>query len=569
MAFKLLVCDDDDGIREVIKSTLKKKGFEVLEAKNGKEAVELCSKHSFDCILMDIEMPVMDGIEATKRILEINPAAVVIGITGHCNKAKDLQLAQAKEVLPKPFSTKELLLIIEKHTKNEKYFAEVQVPKNLDFAKILDDALVGCYIFDEDWKIVYVNDIVSAFTGYSKDELVGMNVFNLLYEEDIQKAKEAMNRSSLGKNVFYEVRYRTKEAKIRWAWGFNKLIELYGRRYFLGYWIDVTRQKRLEEKLRENEEFFKNLIEDSIAAVYIATESRFLYVNRATEEITGYKREELLSLHPIQDLVHPEDRAMVGRRLKERIAGLRMPEIYSFRILTKSGRVKWVTARNSKIIYQGQPAVCATVIDSTDVYELAEKLKARQDYLKLLNRIMRHDVANALTPIVFALEEFQENDVAKMALSKAEYIANLIKILRELESGIEDLKPVRLDELARKIAESFGVSFEGEKVVVMANESISIIAQNLVENAVKYGGREVKVEVQKVEKWGILRVSDRGKGIPEELKERIFDPGFSTGGGTGMGLFIVKTLTEFLGGKVKVYDNVPSGAVFEVTLPLA
>lgn len=184
---------------------------------------------------MDIEMPVMDGIEATKRILEINPKAVVIGITGHCNRAKDLQLAQAKEVLPKPFSTKELLLIIEKHTKNEKYFAEVQVPKNLDFAKILDDALVGCYIFDEDWKIVYVNDIVSAFTGYSKDELVGMNVFNLVYEEDIQKAKEAMNRSNLGKNVFYEVRYRTKEAKIRWAWGFNKLIELYGRRYFLGY----------------------------------------------------------------------------------------------------------------------------------------------------------------------------------------------------------------------------------------------------------------------------------------------------------------------------------------------
>ncbi len=292
-------------------------------------------------------------------------------------------------------------------------------------------------------------------------------------------------------------------------------------------------------------------------------------MNRVTEEITGYKREELLSLHPIQDLVHPEDRAMVGRRLKERIAGLRLPEIYSFRILTKSGRVKWVTVRSSRIIYQGQPAVCATVIDSTDVYELAEKLKARQDYLKLLNRILRHDVANALTPVVFALEEFQENDLAKVALSKAEYIANLIKILRDLESGIEDLKPVRLDELARKIAESFGVSFNGEEVVVMANESISIIAQNLVENAVKYGGREVKVEVRKSEKWGILRVSDKGRGVPDELKEKIFEPGFSTGGGTGMGLFIVKTLTEFLGGKVKVYDNVPNGAVFEVTLPLA
>jgi two-component system chemotaxis response regulator CheY len=322
VAFRLLVCDDDDGTREVIKSTLKKKGFEVLEAKNVKEAVELCSKHSFDCILMDIEMPVMDGIEATKRILEINPKAVVIGITGHCNRAKDLQLVQAKEVLPKPFSTKELLIIIEKHTKNEKNVSDVQVLKNLDFAKILDGALVECYIFDEDGKIVYVNDIVSAFTGYSKDELAGMNAFNLVYEEDIQKAKEARNRSSLGKNVFYEVRYRTKGAKIRWAWGFNKPIELNGKRYFLGYLIDVTRQKRLEEKLKENEEFFKNLIEDSLAAVYIANESRFLYVNKAVKEITGYKKEELLSMYPLQQLVHPEDRMMVLKSLGKDSPGL-------------------------------------------------------------------------------------------------------------------------------------------------------------------------------------------------------------------------------------------------------
>jgi signal transduction histidine kinase len=66
----------------------------------------------------------------------------------------------------------------------------------------------------------------------------------------------------------------------------------------------------------------------------------------------------------------------------------------------------------------------------------------------------------------------------------------------------------------------------------------------------------------------IFRVSDKGKGVPDELKERIFEPGFSTGGGTGMGLFIVKTLAEILGGKVRVYDNVPSGAVFEVTFLL-
>jgi hypothetical protein len=83
----------------------------------------------------------------------------------------------------------------------------------------------------------------------------------------------------------------------------------------------------------------------------------------------------------------------------------------------------------------------------------------------------------------------------KIALSKAEYIMNLIRMSREIESGIGDLKPVRLNEVASKVAESFEVPFEREEVTIVANESLSIIAQNLVENAVKNGEREVKVEV--------------------------------------------------------------------------
>ena len=64
-------------------------------------------------------------------------------------------------------------------------------------------------------------------------------------------------------------------------------------------------------------------------------------------------------------------------------------------------------------------------------------------------------------------------------------------------------------------------------------------------------------------RWGVLRVADTGKGIPDHIKQRIFEEGFTTGG-TGIGLFIVKKLTDILGGAISVYDNEPSGTIFEV-----
>jgi DNA-binding response OmpR family regulator len=111
----ILVADDDRNIRDMLKHSLTLHGFKVIEASNGIEAVELCSKFSPSIILIDIEMPLLDGIEATRRITQMNSGTVVIGITGHSNRKYELLQAGAREVIIKPFSGKMLIDTIRKY----------------------------------------------------------------------------------------------------------------------------------------------------------------------------------------------------------------------------------------------------------------------------------------------------------------------------------------------------------------------------------------------------------------------------------------------------------------------
>ncbi len=116
MAERVLLVDDDDFIRDMLKEMLS--SHEVFEAENGAEAVEMYIELHPDIVLMDILMPVMDGIEATRRIMSIDPKAIVIGISAFSAvKGEDMRMAGAREVLPKPLRVNDLLAVIEKYHK--------------------------------------------------------------------------------------------------------------------------------------------------------------------------------------------------------------------------------------------------------------------------------------------------------------------------------------------------------------------------------------------------------------------------------------------------------------------
>ena len=112
---RVLIVEDDAAILETIQLMLSDK-YTILPATNGEEAVRIYKMFKPDVVLMDIAMPVMDGVEATREIKKIDPNAKIVGLTAFARgRGQELLDAGALEIIEKPFTKKKLLEVIEKY----------------------------------------------------------------------------------------------------------------------------------------------------------------------------------------------------------------------------------------------------------------------------------------------------------------------------------------------------------------------------------------------------------------------------------------------------------------------
>ena len=130
----------------------------------------------------------------------------------------------------------------------------------------------------------------------------------------------------------------------------------------IGLFID---RKQAEHALIESEAKFRAVADTATSGIYIHAGERFLYVNRASESISGYKREELMG-RKVWEVVHPEDLQTLQMRAASRTRGENVPARYEFRLIHKSGEIRWVDFSAALIQFEGQSAILATVFDITD-----------------------------------------------------------------------------------------------------------------------------------------------------------------------------------------------------------
>jgi PAS domain S-box-containing protein len=387
--------------------------------------------------------------------------------------------------------------------------------------------------------------------------------FEIIYEN--AKAREIYGKV-VGKKC-YEVIHKTSSPPaechgMRAILEGRERVEIYEPK--VGKWISILLDRErgeflhilfespeiaeLKKKIAESEKFYQILLE-TFVPIYIAQGDAFVYVNAKTAELLGYPKEQIIGRSPF-DFIHPDDRAKVMDRYEKRLRRERLEESYPIRILTKSGE-RWVVIRPMRIEYGGKPAVLGVV---HEVDELIRQINVLQS----IHRMLKHDLKNALSVALMSLELMEEGITGPEKVR-----SSIMKALEILEhSRIEELKPVDLEEMIRKASSGIGaeVKIEGN-CTILADDSLYTVFHNILENAVKHG-KATRIDVAIVEKGRDceVRIADNGVGVPDEIKEKIFE-GYSTGG-TGTGLKTVREILKNFNGEIWVEDNPGGGAVF-------
>jgi PAS domain S-box-containing protein len=237
------------------------------------------------------------------------------------------------------------------------------------FAALADSSRHGIVIL-EDGVVTYANARLAEMTGRPLQEVQKWNISNFLgwlHADDRATAQEQYRQPPVQEptSTHHEFRYVHKKGEVRWLEATGAMVTKNGATVLQATLTDITDRKAMEQALRESEEKYRALVEQSIEGLVIIQDNRIVFANRALVEISGYPLEEILALTPEQmwASLEPNDRAMVLSRLQERLAGKPVPSRYAVRVHRKDGSMYWADLSVSLIEYRGKPAIQATYVD--------------------------------------------------------------------------------------------------------------------------------------------------------------------------------------------------------------
>jgi len=373
---------------------------------------------------------------------------------------------------------------------------------------------------------------------------------------------------------------------------------------------DISDLKKAGQALRESEEKYRVLFDNAGDAIFVAQDGVIKFPNPQGVAMFGYSREDLAKTQFV-DLIHPDDRDMVLERYKKRLKGEQLESTYSFRVFSKAGQLLWVQITNVLIEWEGRPAVLVFLSDVTDLKKMEEQLrqKYKMEAVGALAGGIAHDFNNILAGIMGYTDviagETPEGTIAhknliqvrKSVMRARGLVKHLLTFSRSAE---EDYSPVNMGVIVAEALETVrALSSPSVEVIdritagdclVYANPvQIHAIVLNLCNNALQAmpDGGVLEVNLRESDpdsglgdgtapvgfagRYCRLVVRDTGEGMTPEVRERIFEPYFTTrpqGQGTGLGLSVVHGVVTNLGGIITVDSRPGEGSTFSIFFPL-
>jgi PAS domain S-box-containing protein/putative nucleotidyltransferase with HDIG domain len=401
---RVLIVDDSDDDAKLLLRNLHNGGYDPKwERVETAEAMESAlDREKWDVILCDFKMPHFSAPAALKLSQDKNidlPFIIVSGAIGE-DTAVTAMKSGAHDFLMKDKLAK-LVVTIEREIREtkirqEKKKADEMLKKSEEnFRHSLDDSPLGIRVVASNSQTLYANQAILDIYGYKSFEELTTTPHEKRYTpECYAEYKIRKEKRKQGEDIpsYYELSIIRKDGKIRHLEVFRKQVLWNGELQFQALYNDITDRKQAEKELRESEERYRVVVENAHEAIIITQDLKLVFANRAAVDNIGYS-EETLTSGTFTSFIHPDDRRMVADYHRKRLTGDDVPSFYSFRIISQSGKVKWVELNSTVIQWNKRPATLNFLNEITERKLLEEERTESYNRMKKALQATVHSIA--------------------------------------------------------------------------------------------------------------------------------------------------------------------------------